>query len=349
MKVGENWRMDFDVWTSLRQMSIRQAKPLAPPRKVIFLLTNRCPLRCVMCWTHDAAKGTELGLDDLLSAVRQAAAFGVEEVMFSGGEPLLRREEVRDLVALASSLGLHTSLLTSSFFPDPEILLGLWEAGLNVVMTSLDGPDAAMHDAIRGFQGSHGRIGELLEAAVGFRGRPRPWILDPALRDRFYVGTITTILRQNYDRLVETYHWAAARRVDFVNFQAVILTGANEQLAVPAEGIGRLAVEIEALDRLRAPEGLVQNSSEFLRAIPTYFERRRPSAPVECEAGYTELVVGANGWASTCLGDLPPDATGRPFDLVALWKSEAFREARERMSRCTRVCAVGCWRETRGA
>ena len=62
-----------------------------------FDLTYRCNLRCVHCYCGHAtaqspAQGAELGTDEVLRLLAEAADAGCLQLVLSGGEPLLRRD-----------------------------------------------------------------------------------------------------------------------------------------------------------------------------------------------------------------------------------------------------------------
>src|SRR5437868_14555130 len=96
---------------------------LDPPMAILAELTHRCPLQCPYCSNPlelDRVKG-ELDTATWLRVLDEAAALGVLQVHFSGGEPLVRRD-LATLVARASGAGLYTNLITSAVLLDQERL-----------------------------------------------------------------------------------------------------------------------------------------------------------------------------------------------------------------------------------
>ncbi len=89
-------------------------------------LTHRCPLQCPYCSNPldllkaNAERDTNFWKD----VIDQAAALGVLQIHFSGGEPTLRRD-LPALVAHASEAGLYTNLITSAVLLD-EARLAPW-------------------------------------------------------------------------------------------------------------------------------------------------------------------------------------------------------------------------------
>ncbi len=91
-------------------------------RYVVFL--SGCPLRCRYCHNPDSWRldsGTETSSDELLERIGVTASFlraSGGGVTISGGEPLVQAGFVRDVLAGAKSLGLHTAFDTSGFLGD---------------------------------------------------------------------------------------------------------------------------------------------------------------------------------------------------------------------------------------
>jgi MoaA/NifB/PqqE/SkfB family radical SAM enzyme len=327
------------------ELSYRLDYPLVRPSKVIFLVTHRCPLNCVMCWTRGTDQSTELPAGQILAMVDQAADWGIPEVMFSGGEPFLRFDEVVSFVARASARGIMSSVITSAWMMKEERLERLHDAGLNVLMFSIDGPDAATHDAIRGVPGSFDRIAAAITLAASFRGRPRPHIGDAALRDKFVVGTMSVVMRQNAHLLPAIHDRVIGLGADFMNLQAVTPDDANRAQWVPPEGIPALAEGIEELVRRNARDRRVIHSDGYLRAIPRYFEDPHSRLNTRCLAGFGEMIVTAQGEVSTCFGNVSQAGGGAP-DLKKLWRAPAFRPARRKIRACVRPCMIACWSGT---
>lgn len=62
-------------------------------------LTNRCNLHCVGCYSYDEKRNRDedLTLEDMLNGIRLLKDAGIENLVFSGGEPLLRRDLIKIL------------------------------------------------------------------------------------------------------------------------------------------------------------------------------------------------------------------------------------------------------------
>jgi PqqA peptide cyclase len=130
----------------------------APPLSLLLELTHRCPLQCPYCSNPLALEraATELDTDTWRRVLDQAAALGVLQVHFSGGEPMARADLPR-LVRHAAGLGLYSNLITSAVLLNAKTLAELADAGLDHVQISFQDSEAASADRIGNYAGGHAR------------------------------------------------------------------------------------------------------------------------------------------------------------------------------------------------
>lgn len=141
--------------------AVRAGKPYRP-LDVKLKLVWTCNLRCGMCphWREPGEK--PLAIEAFVDLVDDLAALGCRRIHLSGGEPTLR-PDLEVLVAHAARLGLRVAMTTNATRIDAARARALADAGLRQANVSLDAPDAATHDRIRGVPGAFER------AVAGFR------------------------------------------------------------------------------------------------------------------------------------------------------------------------------------
>ena len=129
-----------------------------PPMSLLLELTHRCPLQCPYCSNPLKLEraGAELTTDEWRSVLDQAAALGVLQVHFSGGEPMAR-PDLPDLVRHAASLGLYSNLITSAVLVNRRTLAALADAGLDHVQISFQDAEAEGADRIGNYAGGHAK------------------------------------------------------------------------------------------------------------------------------------------------------------------------------------------------
>jgi PqqA peptide cyclase len=136
------------------EASARPAFPLG----MLAELTHRCPLQCPYCANPLEMERASAELDTATwqRVLEQAAALGVLQVHFSGGEPTVRRD-LPILVGHARDLQLYSNLITSGVTLTAESLATLRAAGLDHVQLSFQDSAAEGGDRIGGMQGGHAR------------------------------------------------------------------------------------------------------------------------------------------------------------------------------------------------
>jgi pyrroloquinoline quinone biosynthesis protein E len=129
-----------------------------PPMGLVAELTHRCPLQCPYCANPIALhrSGAELDTATWRRVLEEAAALGVLQLHFSGGEPTVRKDLV-ELVQVAAALGLYSNLITSGVLLDVPLLDRLAKAGLDHVQISIQDSEPDNADRIGGFAGGHAR------------------------------------------------------------------------------------------------------------------------------------------------------------------------------------------------
>jgi 12,18-didecarboxysiroheme deacetylase len=121
---------------------------------VVWNVTRRCNLKCVHCYAHakstsfdkqlNTAQGKKL-IDDL-------ASFGAPVILFSGGEPLVRKD-LPELAAYAVGKGMRAVVSSNGTLITPQMARILKDIGLSYVGISLDGMQA-INDRFRGMHGA---------------------------------------------------------------------------------------------------------------------------------------------------------------------------------------------------
>ncbi|HKW55570.1 MAG TPA: pyrroloquinoline quinone biosynthesis protein PqqE [Stellaceae bacterium] len=129
-----------------------------PPLALLAELSHRCPLQCPYCSNPlELERGSsEIDTATWQRVLSEAAALGILQVHFSGGEPTVRRD-LPDLVRHAAKVGLYSNLITSGVLTHPAQFDALVEAGLEHVQLSIQDADAANGDRIAGLAGAQAK------------------------------------------------------------------------------------------------------------------------------------------------------------------------------------------------
>lgn len=121
---------------------------------IVWNITNQCNLKCIHCYAHAKAKpvNNELSFTEGKSLINDLADFHVPVILFSGGEPLSRKD-LPDLAAYAVDKGMRAVISTNGTLISQKIAHTLKEIGLSYVGISIDGMQE-INDRFRGVKGA---------------------------------------------------------------------------------------------------------------------------------------------------------------------------------------------------
>ncbi|MDV2990330.1 MAG: radical SAM protein [Dehalogenimonas sp.] len=116
-----------------------QPKPFQPPI-VVWNCTRACNLHCIHCYASatNNCSPDEISTDEAKTFIKGLADFGVPVILFSGGEPLMRRD-LFELADFARAHGIRVALSTNGTLIDREMAVRIQNAGFAEVGISLDG------------------------------------------------------------------------------------------------------------------------------------------------------------------------------------------------------------------
>jgi pyrroloquinoline quinone biosynthesis protein E len=255
---------------------------VAAPVSLLAELTHRCPLQCPYCsnpLTLEKA-GVELDTATWLRVLDEAAALGVLQVSFSGGEPTLRRD-LEDLLALAAGLGLYSNLITAGVLLDEARLHALVAAGLDHLQLSVQDADPGNADRIGAYRDGHAkklRVAQLVRAA----GLPL---------------TINAVVhRQNVDNLeaiIELAVACGAQRLEVAHVQYYGWALVNRAALMPTREQTERSVAV-----VEAAKERLKGVLAFDYVVPDYYARY----PKPCMGGWAKqnLNVTPSGKVLPC-------------------------------------------------
>ena len=140
-------------------MSMLNAQQYADMSFDLFYIamSDRCNLSCIMCSTtkHPAEYGSdmqniELGVEQWKAVIANITRFKIRTISFGGGEPLLRKEDLSQLVGMVASRNINVNIVTNSTLLTSEFLetISKYKERIDFIL-SLDGLEEET-DSIRG-------------------------------------------------------------------------------------------------------------------------------------------------------------------------------------------------------
>jgi AdoMet-dependent heme synthase len=137
------------------------------PFTIAWEVTRACAYACVHCRADamHTPDPNELKTDEALRLIDRLAEFGSPILIFTGGDPMMRRD-LHELIAYATQKGLRCSLTpTATALPTTARLEKVRDAGIRRIALSLDAPRPEIHDEFRQVKGSWQRTMDILRRA----------------------------------------------------------------------------------------------------------------------------------------------------------------------------------------
>jgi len=121
---------------------------------VVWNITRRCNLKCVHCYAQakDISFKNELSTKEGKILLDDLAQFGAPVILFSGGEPTIRKD-LPELAAYAVSKGMRAVISTNGTLVTQKMARILKDIGLSYVGISIDGTKE-INDRFRGVKGA---------------------------------------------------------------------------------------------------------------------------------------------------------------------------------------------------
>ncbi len=270
------------LWQLRRRMNWWR---LPPPVAVLWDLTGRCNLRCRHCVVGSTSScSDDLTPEECQRLVDEMAGFGVQQLILSGGEPLLRPDFL-DIGRHAVSHKLSLQVATNATLVTAKVAAALGEFGA-AAQVSLDAADPVTHDDFRQVQGAWRR------ATRGIRH---------LLAVKVPITLAATVTTANIEQILDLYRMAADLGVTTFRILPFVPYGRGGQyraLEVSPEQMRHLT---EELNILRGEVGLPIAPMEF----ECTFRPPPPSQPdplthVGCDGGIAYCTINSKGEVLPC-------------------------------------------------
>jgi MoaA/NifB/PqqE/SkfB family radical SAM enzyme len=266
---------------------------------LIYYPTSRCNSRCISCDWWKSTGEDDLTLAEISGLASQLGSLRTKMVLFSGGEPLLRRD-VFPIARVFRNLGIDLWLLTSGVLL-PKYVREVADHFQRVTI-SLDAGDAGLYQKIRGIDG-------LTALQDGVRELKK-------LAPEVPVTGRATIHKVNFSELRSIVGQAKVLGLDAISFLPADVSSdsfgrskalpKNNPLVLTQEDLRELNKEIGRLQSSYPGDfasGYIAEQPDKLRRLVRYYgavlEQNEFPTPA-CNAPWVSVVVEANGDVRPC-------------------------------------------------
>jgi len=251
------------------------------PARADLALTYQCNNQCSFCYVGER-KTEELRTEDWKKIIDELWKDGVPSVIFTGGEPTLRK----DLVEIAThAKEFVTGLVTNGRNLNPELCSELYKAQLDYVQVSIESVDKNIHDKMVGVEGAW------QETVAGIRH---------ALKSKIIVTTNTTLTRSNIAGFKDTIKMIQSLGVTNIACNSLICSGSG-CMAIKDSGLNEAELKAALLD---AKEYAGTIGIELQWYSPTCYLRLNPIdlgfGIKSCSAAKYNVTIEPNGDVIPC-------------------------------------------------
>jgi len=288
----------------------------------------------------------EIESDTIRKIIRETKELGTKNVLFIGGEPLLRKD-LFELVSYAHGLGLNTIVVTNGVLLNEDNIKKCFDSHLDWLSISID---AATEESFRKIRGENvlGKIVSNIDKLNRLKSQFKKCSPN--------VVSVCTIMDDNLEELMSVVELCRRLHIARVLFQPVVAKNIDQtQRDTSSPGFvkkERFGVLDEAIKNLLeykksspANFDFIGNSLRHLKLIEQYFKGRLRPSVLPCYAGYNRVQIVQEGKLYFCvsqqayetnLGNIEKDS------LKDLWFSKEAKFYRRLIRRCKSPCLQWC-------
>ncbi|MDD4000686.1 MAG: radical SAM protein [Bacilli bacterium] len=308
----------------------------AGPFKVIYFPTNRCNLKCNICWQRQGVHDySELSVPRQMKLVDEAFQLGVKEfVIGGGGEPLLKWNIIQPLLKKIKEYKMYGLLFTNGTLITPEIASFLVEIKWDKVLISLDGTEN-INDQVRG-EGSYHKIINGLDYILKARNNESKPI----------IGIGFALTRQGMSDIPNVMRILGEKDGDQLNLiRLVVYSSSQRKFALNKEDLQSLTKIMEDALIIADNYGIVTNlkdylDSEFIKNSENFNKilLSNKTEQIEmpsfwnalCFEPFTNIVIHSDGNVGPCcMSGNTKIASLENHTLGEIWSGDEFEKLRE--------------------
>lgn len=317
-------------------LRINTGLDMTTPVTFYGIVNEHCNVKCRQCeyWRLKEYKD-EMTIEDWQNALLSVKEFiGEFSINFSGGEPYIKKGFL-DLLTFANKNGIHAGVTTNGYCMTRENAAKTVAARPFNVNMSVDGPNAELHDYLRGQPGLFDRLSKGISYLREEQEKQN--VLFP-------INVKPTINRLNFRHLEEIVTWAKGIGATTVNFQPVNrwTPETYSELWVEEEDREEFSQVIERLIEMKKNGAPIMNSDEVLRLmLPHFQEEKAPDSTRPCRVGLRNYWIDTRGDVKLC-DEYPVIGNVKEASAREIWYGEKAQEVRRDTLNCGKLCLITC-------
>ena len=205
---------------------------------VIWNFTNRCNLACHHCYSYaDPNSEDFLSTEFILGSIPELKKAGIKFVIFSGGEPLIRRD-IFEIAHAMREAGIVTYLSTNGLYISDKNVDRIIET-FNYIGISIDGIEE-VHDRFRGLEGAYRKSLDAIALIQKHGGN---------------AGIRFTITNETKESFYSIFELAESIGVDKIYISHLVYSG---------RGLDNLKIDISKAERRTFVDFIIDKAFEYI-------------------------------------------------------------------------------------
>jgi radical SAM protein with 4Fe4S-binding SPASM domain len=287
---------------------------MKPPRKAIIEVTRACNMRCVHCASAaGSVRPRELDTGQMLSVIDQLHELGAKEIVFSGGEPLLRKEWPV-LAERVRGYDMALGMVSNGTYALKQ--MDHISSLLTAYSMSFDGLEE-MHNHIRR---SPDAFRDLVAAFKELANR------------NVYRFAVTSVSKLNIHQLEDMYQFLLDHEVVGWQVQLTFASGRMREQAAQVCDPKDLFLISDFLAHVRREGRIDLHTGDNIGYYTAVEKQSRGYVWRGCQAGVSVVSIEADGNVKGCLCQVPELLDGKAFvegnvksrPLAEIWNDDSL-------------------------
>jgi len=316
--------------SNLKKAAKVAARSLVPgkPHHVQWMITRKCNYRCRGCNIWQEQEQNELSTEEIKRGLDIIKNLGIVEIVFSGGDPLLR-DDAEEIIKYASRSFVTTVYDNGSMAAKKIDAL----RKVDFVAISIDSLNESKNDYIKGVNGAWRKAMDAVETLHN---------------EGVNVCVTPTISQMNLNEIVDITNYFSQKGIPLwyclYSYDMSADSNQNQLFRIGKENDEFVITDKEAMVKLcesliemKKRNNKILMTTKLLKALrDLYLDDRRAW---NCHALQNFFVIDHKGRIAGCHVH---NFAASVFDLPKKWKSEQFKSLRKTYRECTQ-CTYLCY------
>ena len=319
---------------------------VASPQRVLMYPTNSCNIKCVFCYQQLKPYDYSdfMPKQKWLDLTQELCEMGVEVIQISGGgEPMLVSDTVLEMIKIIKQHEVCGRLVTNGTIWKEDWIKDVIKTGWDNIIFSVDGPNAEIHDTMRGVKGSFEKT---IDSIKLFKYHKEEQKSEKPLLE--FSSVLTKL---NFEHIAKTIQLAHDIGVKVITFEPVFVSNPyvhkikltkEQRISFMKDIIPKSLEKAKSLDVITNLESLIDlkvveetgNLKEEIKSIKNQNKdedllKKFPLINIPCFEPWLWPKIEANGEVGPCSTNMLKKENIKKKTFKEVWQGEHFSNFRK--------------------